>query len=47
MARLEALKRELQRMIGECRGGTTSDCRVLEVLRDHSECLADNHDDVG
>ncbi|MDE2465225.1 MAG: helix-turn-helix domain-containing protein [Alphaproteobacteria bacterium] len=47
MARLEALRRELQRMIGECRGGTTSECRVLEVLRDHSECLAEDHDEVG
>ncbi|MGB8621258.1 MAG: helix-turn-helix domain-containing protein [Paracoccaceae bacterium] len=44
IARLEALRRELKRMISECRGGTTSDCRVLEVLRDHSECLADHHD---
>lgn len=42
IARLEALRRELQRMISECRGGTASDCRVLEVLRDHSECLADH-----
>ena len=47
MARLEALKRELERMIGECSGGATSDCRVLEVLRDHSECLAEDHDSVG
>lgn len=46
LARLEALRRELQRMIGACCGGTASDCRVLEVLRDHSECLADDHDDV-
>ncbi|OWY06235.1 MULTISPECIES: MerR family transcriptional regulator [Thioclava] len=47
IARLEALKRELERMIGECRGGPTSECRVLEVLRDHSECLADDHDTIG
>ena len=46
MARLEALRTELERMIEECRGGRAADCRVLEVLRDHSECLTD-HDDIG
>ena len=46
MARLEALRTELQRMVQECSGGNTSDCRVLEVLRDHSECLTD-HDEIG
>ncbi|QDL94956.1 helix-turn-helix domain-containing protein (plasmid) [Paroceanicella profunda] len=42
LARLEALRLELQRMVRECHGGSTSDCRVLEVLRDHSECLTDH-----
>lgn len=46
MARLEALQAELKRMVHECSGGRTSDCRVLEVLRDHSECLTD-HEDIG
>lgn len=46
MARLEALRTELQRMVHECSGGNTSDCRVLDVLRDHSECLTD-HDEIG
>lgn len=46
LARLEALRTELKRMVRECRGGRTADCRVLEVLRDHSECLTD-HDTVG
>ncbi|WP_170481508.1 MerR family transcriptional regulator [Ruegeria arenilitoris] len=46
MARLEALRTELKRMVRECSGGNTSDCRVLEVLRDHSECLTD-HEDIG
>ncbi|MCZ4353686.1 helix-turn-helix domain-containing protein [Roseovarius aestuarii] len=46
MARLEALRTELKRMVHECSGGHTSDCRVLEVLRDHSECLT-NHDEIG
>ena len=46
MARLEALRTELERMVRECSGGNTADCRVLEVLRDHSECLTD-HDEIG
>jgi DNA-binding transcriptional MerR regulator len=46
MARLEALKTELQRMVHECSGGNSSECRVLEVLRDHSECLT-NHEEIG
>lgn len=46
MARLEALRTELERMVHECSGGNTSNCRVLEVLRDHSECLTD-HEDIG
>ncbi|MEQ8395888.1 helix-turn-helix domain-containing protein [Thalassobaculum sp.] len=46
LARLEALRTELQRMVHECSGGRTADCRVLEVLRDHSECLTD-HENAG
>ena len=46
LARLEALRTELERMVHECSGGRASDCRVLEVLRDHSECLTD-HEEVG
>ena len=46
LARLEALRVELRRMVRECSGGRTADCRVLEVLQDHSECLTD-HDDIG
>lgn len=45
IGRLEALRSELERMLRQCNGGKTSDCRVLEVLRDHSECLADHNDD--
>lgn len=40
--RLKALQGELKRMISECSGGTVADCRVLEVLRDHGECLSDH-----
>jgi Cu(I)-responsive transcriptional regulator len=46
IARLEALRTELKRMIHECSGGNTSNCRILGVLRDHSECLT-NHEDIG
>ncbi|MEQ9038833.1 MAG: helix-turn-helix domain-containing protein [Silicimonas sp.] len=46
MDRLKALRTELKRMIHECSGGNTADCKVLEVLRDHSECLTD-HDEIG
>ena len=42
IARLEALRIELGRMISECSGGKLNDCRVLEVLRNHSECLTDH-----
>ncbi len=42
IARLEALRVELRRMIGECSADRVADCRILEVLRDHEECLADH-----
>ena len=42
IARLEALRKELKRMLRECSRDTVSDCRVLEVLRDHSACLTDH-----
>lgn len=44
--RLEALKTELTRMIEECSGGRIAACRVIEVLRDHSECLTE-HSRIG
>lgn len=46
IARLEALRLELRRMIGECRADRVANCRILEVLRDHEECLSD-HDRPG
>jgi DNA-binding transcriptional MerR regulator len=33
--RLMRLRRELERMIQACRGGTVAECRVLEVLGEH------------
>ena len=43
--RLEALRTELARMVAQCSGGTVAECRVLEVLRDHSECLTEHEGD--
>jgi Cu(I)-responsive transcriptional regulator len=42
IARLEALRTELGRMVRECRRDTVADCRVLEILRDHATCLTDH-----
>ena len=36
MAQLAALKVELERMIGVCRGGQIADCRIIETLADHA-----------
>ena len=44
--RLKALEQELKRMIAECDGHRVSDCRVIDVLRNHSECLTD-HESIG
>ncbi len=43
IARLEALKTELERMVEQCAGGKISDCRVIEVLCDHSKCVSGDH----
>jgi len=41
--RLQALKLELERMIEQCQGGRIAECRVIEVLADHAECLHEDH----
>ncbi|MCR9218884.1 MAG: helix-turn-helix domain-containing protein [Alphaproteobacteria bacterium] len=43
LARLTALKQELERMVAQCRGGAISDCRVIQVLGDHELCQASDH----
>ncbi|MGF1607926.1 MAG: helix-turn-helix domain-containing protein [Kiloniellales bacterium] len=43
IARLTSLKGELERMIAQCRGGQVADCRVIEVLGDHSLCMVEDH----
>ena len=46
IARLEALRLELKRMIDACSADRIANCRILEVLRDHDKCLSD-HDRPG
>ncbi len=41
--RLEALRRELQRMIDRCNGESVTDCRILETLANHHLCLHEDH----
>lgn len=43
IARLSALRTEVQRMVGQCAHGEVKDCRVIEVLANHSLCVADVH----
>ena len=45
IAALKALRGELTRMIRSCRRGRISECRVIEVLADHSHahCVSDAH----
>jgi Cu(I)-responsive transcriptional regulator len=42
IARLEALRGELARMVGVCRGGQVATCRVMEALADHSLCASEH-----
>ncbi|TNE64623.1 MAG: MerR family transcriptional regulator [Alphaproteobacteria bacterium] len=38
IASLQVLQAELKRMIDKCSGGAISDCRIIQVLADHSLC---------
>jgi len=40
IAALQVMQAELKRMITNCSGETISDCRIIEVLADHSLCQA-------
>ena len=42
IAQLSLLEDELQRMVEECAHGRVCECRVIEVLADHSECKTDH-----
>jgi DNA-binding transcriptional MerR regulator len=35
---LQALKGELEHMVEECKQGKIGECRLIEVLSDHSQC---------
>lgn len=43
IVRLNALKKELRRMVDSCAGGRVADCQVIQILADHSMCLSANH----
>lgn len=43
IAKLTALKAELERMIDGCAHGSVADCRVIEVLSDHGQCGHADH----
>ena len=43
IASLNALKDELERMLGECAHGRVAECRVIEILADHGECMNETH----
>lgn len=38
IAQLSALRDELTRIVGRCRGGLAGDCRVIEALGHHGQC---------
>ncbi|MDD9923635.1 MAG: helix-turn-helix domain-containing protein [Boseongicola sp.] len=43
LSRLRSMEKELKRMVRECGGGNVAECRIIQVLADHSKCLADDH----
>ncbi len=46
LARLTVLRKELKRMIVQCSGNSVAECRILQVLGDHAECLT-QHNEIG
>jgi DNA-binding transcriptional MerR regulator len=43
IAQLTALRSELQRMIEECGHGRVCECRIIQVLADHGQCVCEHH----
>ena len=43
LGRLRSMEKELKRMVHECGGGKVAECRIIEVLADHSKCLTADH----
>ena len=44
ISRLTALRGELRRMLDECSHGRVCECRVIQVLADHSQCRHEHLD---
>jgi DNA-binding transcriptional MerR regulator len=40
--KLQALRKELKRMVEECSHGGVSQCRVIEALKDHRHCVSEH-----
>jgi Cu(I)-responsive transcriptional regulator len=43
IARLTGLRQEVHAMVEQCSGGHVRECRIIEVLADHDECVGDRH----
>jgi len=43
IASLTALRAELEAMVEGCRHGRLAECRVIEVLADHGQCMHPHH----
>lgn len=43
IAQLTSLQTELSRMVEQCQHGQVSDCRVIEILSDHTHCIDEAH----
>ncbi|ARO54067.1 MerR family transcriptional regulator [Methylorubrum zatmanii] len=41
--RLTGLRQEMQAMVEQCSGGDVRECRIIEVLADHGECMSERH----
>ena len=42
IASLQSLKTELTRMVEECGHGRVCDCRIIEALADHNQCVTEH-----
>jgi DNA-binding transcriptional MerR regulator len=43
LSRLNALKTELEHMVQGCSHGCVAECRVIEVLANHGQCIHETH----
>ena len=44
LAQLQALEKELQRMVTSCRGGNVGACQVMAAINDHAACITKVHE---